>query len=303
MLNKIRSKLKSKDGSILVFALFFMLVLVGFTGLVVDGGIAYAQKIDLQKAANAAALSGAQLIIYDEDEAEDMAIEILEAHGVDLNLVDINITSNRLDVTITGTTETYFIRLFGRDSVDIAASASAGLASTSAASGVASVGIHKDIELVYGQSYTLKWDEANVVNGWFGALRIDGNGANVFGDTIKYGSDSKLKIGDIVDIENGNMAGKAKQAVNYLIGLCEDESFEECVENRCERIILAPVYEEASTNGNNLTSVRIVGFSYFYIDEATNNNKSIVGRFVEGMSAGTSDINADSYGVYTVRLI
>ena len=43
--------------------------------------------------------------------------------------------------------------------------------------------------------HLLKVDEANQLGGWFGALSIDGSGANVYRNALKYGAESKIEIG------------------------------------------------------------------------------------------------------------
>ncbi len=55
-----KKELSEEKGSVMVMVLIGLLVLIGFTGLVIDGGSLYLTKSRLQNAADAAALAGAQ---------------------------------------------------------------------------------------------------------------------------------------------------------------------------------------------------------------------------------------------------
>src|SRR5690348_13264598 len=57
--------IREQKGSTIVLAGLAMTLMLATAGLVVDGGMLYATKARLQKAANAAALSGAQKLVDD----------------------------------------------------------------------------------------------------------------------------------------------------------------------------------------------------------------------------------------------
>ena len=304
MLRLILNKINDNDGSVMVFAVFFIVILIGATGLVVDSGIAYANKLHIQKATNAAALSSAQELLNDEAESIEIIEYIMEAHGIDFNTVEYNISGNEVSVYAQQTNETYFMKIFGKNEVSVSAEATAALVSKSVGKGAAPIGINKNINLVIGQSYILKFDESNQTNGWFGALRLDGNGANEYENSLINGSETKIEVNDIVDIQTGNMAGKTRNAVRTKIDACSHYSVDECINDDCGRILLVPVYEPYPLNYSLpvLSQVKIVGFAYFYLLEADGNGKSITGEFIEMSSSGYGNEELTNFGAYSIRL-
>jgi len=76
-----------------------------------------------------------------------------------------------------------------------------------------------------GQTTTLKYDSNNATSGNFGAIRLDGNGSNVYRDTLEFGSENSLCAAGVsgcpypstVDMETGNMVGSTRAGVDYLI--------------------------------------------------------------------------------------
>ena len=73
---------RNKNGSVIIFA-FCITVLLGFCALVIDYGIVVHKRISISNAADAAALAGAQELIFNSDNAEAVAKSYLEANGAD----------------------------------------------------------------------------------------------------------------------------------------------------------------------------------------------------------------------------
>ena len=96
MVNKIRSFVKEERGNAIVLTSLMLIILLGITGLVIDGGILYVTKTHLQKTANAATLSGAQELFNEEQTVTTIVEEILNAHNEKNSL---NGTGHREPVT------------------------------------------------------------------------------------------------------------------------------------------------------------------------------------------------------------
>ena len=84
----------ARRGTVVVFTAVSLTVLIGFTALAIDVGYMYAVQADLQEAADAAALAGAQLLPDDVaavTEAIDYADYNLPGYGMVLDPSDVEI--------------------------------------------------------------------------------------------------------------------------------------------------------------------------------------------------------------------
>ena len=65
-MKKIKDLLAKQNGDILVLVAAAFIGLLGIAGLAIDGGTIYMTKAELQKVANASALSGGQELLSNE---------------------------------------------------------------------------------------------------------------------------------------------------------------------------------------------------------------------------------------------
>ena len=125
MLSKIK-RLKDEPGqAMLLFALAFV-VLCGFAAFAVDIGLVSAEKADLQNAADAAALAGAQ-DLPNTATARSTAFTYAELNGVETANTSVtpsyNGNSNLIEVVCTQTVEYTFARVLGFTSTQVSARA------------------------------------------------------------------------------------------------------------------------------------------------------------------------------------
>lgn len=298
---KIRDFHKDERGNIILIAAFLMLVLTAFAGLVVDGGHLYMSKANLQKAANAAALSGGQELTTNAGEPVTSIVKgILDAHDVLPYLQSINVTPEKsVAVHLNEPVALFFSSIVGFDEVDVKVKATVEVGKMGRASGAAPIGIDDSIPLIYGNEYTLKVDETAGDTGYFGALALEGPGAKLYEQNLMYGFDGELKIGDIINTQTGNIAGPTKTAVDYLISTCSDMTSRDC-----PRILLIPVYVPYNQTSNQMKQVKITGFAYFYISEPMDSHdKTIKGVFLKRVGPGFQLDDASEKGAYTIRLV
>src|SRR6188768_1474758 len=128
-----RRRLRNESGQALVIFVLFLPVLIGFAALVLDVGNWYAQKRFVQNAADAAVLAGAQ-DLPNIGTAQTTAQSYVTKNGGGVTNVTFP-TANKIRVTVTRNTPTYFAKIFGLSSVNVAAQATA----TRAASGPAAL--------------------------------------------------------------------------------------------------------------------------------------------------------------------
>jgi len=126
--------LRGEDGQALVMVAVMMVGLVSVVGLVSDGGLVFAQRRDLQNAADAAAAAAAMQIdedmyratgdvVLDERWARETAARYLGAEdGVNY---EIATSPDSLEVSVSRQASTSFLRVIGIESVDVSARASA----------------------------------------------------------------------------------------------------------------------------------------------------------------------------------
>ena len=123
----IRQVWHREEGVNLVIFAFIMMVLMGFSGVAIDGGNAYQNQQQVQIAADAAAMGGARLLAVDAT-PEAVALEIQNlgiANGADV-VTFTYLTGNRgVHVTATANVTTFFAKLYGYDFFTVSAEAQA----------------------------------------------------------------------------------------------------------------------------------------------------------------------------------
>ena len=133
MSNPVR-RLCNDEGQVLVMVALMMVGVVSVVGLVADGGLVFAQRRDLQNAADAAAAAGAMQIdeavyratgevVLDEPLAREAAVLYLGAEG-DLDY-EVSVQPGRVEVAVSRQASTGFLRVIGIDGIEVSASASA----------------------------------------------------------------------------------------------------------------------------------------------------------------------------------
>jgi len=303
--NTIKNTINNQHGSALVLVSFALVGLLAITGLVLDGGTLYVTKSHLQKTANAAVLSGAQELTNSDNSVTEVVNQVLNAHDEAESLETINIAmNNQVSVQLSKEVQQSLSKIFGKDTVQVNVEATAQLGSIGKAVGVAPLGIDDSIELEYYTTYKLKVDQSEVSHGNFGILALGGPGANRYEDNLLYGYQSEISVGDVIDTQTGNIAGKTRSSIKARIDACPYQEYDEDNHRDCSRVILLPVYTPHNHNKNQLKEVRVTGFAYFYIMEPmSSKDTSITGMFIKRAGKGTIEPTAVDKGAYSIRLI
>lgn len=295
---------KSEDGNAIILMALAMSAMIAMVGLVIDGGNLFVSKSHLQKTANAAALSGAQEIVNSEANVNEVVNQILASHDEVESLSQVNMETSQLHVELAKDVPLFFATLFGIDSIPIEADAKAGLNPMGEAKGAVPLGIDESVELVNGQTYELKVDAGDSVSGNFGVLALEGPGAKTYEDSLTYGFDEDLKVGDIVNTQTGNIAGATRSGINYRISNCPYPDGE--YQHRdCPRVMLVVVYKPYEQTSNQMKKVKITGFAYFYITQPmSNTDDSVKGIFIKRTGPGITGENSPAdRGAYAIKLV
>lgn len=130
-------RLRSESGVSLVLTAASLIVMMGMAGFAVDLGWIYLNQAQTQKAAEAAALAGVvhmplpSSVAFTSSEAHDTALAISSeagyTHGAGATVVPLEVVGapTQLRVDVSTTIDTFFMRVFGIDSVDLRRSATA----------------------------------------------------------------------------------------------------------------------------------------------------------------------------------
>lgn len=162
-------------------------------------------------------------------------------------------------------------------------------------------------DFVYGQKYTLKYGSPELGSGNFGALRLGGSGANNYEYNLKHGYPGELKVGDIVNIEPGNMSGPTRRAIEYRFA--QDNRIPPNTfydhDRDAPQILYVPVVEPYGVSGSHVHSVRILGFAAFFVTgiPGSGNESEIEGYFIRTVKSGGGSEGQANYGLTTSRLV
>lgn len=299
----MRNIRRDEKGSAIVLVALAMVALLCIAGLAIDGSMLYMTKSKLQKVANAAALSGAQELTNSGEKVTKVVNDILAAHTESDSFEDLAILEGKkVRVALSKRMPLSFSGLLGFEFVDVKAAAAASIAPMGRAVGAAPLGIDQSIPLEYYKEYKLKTDSTGVSSGNFGVLALGGSGARTYEENLKFGYQEEIKVGDVLSTETGNIAGKTISVVNELVKGCTYLP-ENIGDRNCSRIILIPVYKEYNKTSNQLKSVEVTGFAYFYITQPmSSNDTSITGMFIERAGTGFYEEGSPDKGAYVIRL-
>lgn len=290
----------------MVLMALLLVVLLGFASLVIDVGLMYLNSAKVASAADAAALAGAQALVTGSDEAEAAARQYAEKNGVSDLAISVNPDNKGLKVEARRSIDLYLARAIGYDSSTASASSKASLQPVSAVKGIVPLGVVEQ-EFAFGEKYILKYGggdqpEGDAHSGWLGLLALQGPGAKLYLEDLKYGFGETVSVGDILNIQTGNISGNTYDGVQYRLDQCKHlpcctpESFSA----DCSRIVIVPVIR---TNPGK--TVEVVGFSAFFLESVAGmgNENYITGTFIKYVVAGTGSDTAPDNGVYVPRLI
>lgn len=290
-------------------SVWFALIFIAITfiaGIAIDTGRLYEARTELRKVANAAVLSGAQELEISDSSVENVVDQILAAHNEQDSLEELLIrpnNKNRISVTLKKEVPLHFMRIFSFDSATVEVRSSAGIFPIAKASGAVPLGIHKDTPLEFMKEYELKADAGGSEAGNFGILALSGVGAKNYEETLKHGYDKDVEIGQIIDTQTGNVAQKTVNGVNYRID-ASPYPVGDITHRDDPRIITILVYEPYFITTNQVKSVKVCGFAYFYLKEPMSQQDSTIkGYFIKKVGTGIGEEDALDKGAYAIKLV
>ncbi|MGE4283683.1 MAG: pilus assembly protein TadG-related protein [Clostridia bacterium] len=302
----IKGILSQQQGAGLIIVSAGMVAILGMVALVTDVGLTYIQKQKLSNAVDAAVLAAVQDITVSEQNAKATALEYIEKNGFDEEDVVITVSSSMRTVQIEAKEQVdfFFARILGFDNTLVDAKAKAAAFPVTGMTGVRPFAV-EDFPFQYGEQYVLKHGVEEGYHGNFGPVALGATGASNYRNNIKYGHTGKLKVGDWVDTETGNMPNPTEEGVDYLMNQCNHAP--RCTiaqyDDSCARIIPIPIVDSLDVDGR--SSVQVVGFAMFLLEGTSDSggHMQVIGRFIKSMTTGDSGIGGRDYGLYAVKLI
>lgn len=302
---KMKRFFKDEKGNTLIFTAFALAGMIGFAGLVIDGGKLFLAKSQLQKAVDAGALAGADRMVegvtdtsgfnYGDSEIEAKKIAVSNYSDSNISYEATFPENNIIQVYGEEKVSLVLMPVLGLDKIaQVVAKAQVkvGELNTIGAGVVIPIGIQLNQTLEYGAIWELNDQPGEGYKGYYNFLdfsSLDSNppnsGANGVGYYIENGSPVPLSIGDSIDVQTGvpSKSQPIKSAINAREGY----------------IIYVPIVEMHPTDPK---KVIIVGFAAFEL-MADYDGHAIQAKFIKTVTPGEIGDETSDYGTYTSALI
>lgn len=311
---RARVFLKDEAGSVSILVAAMLVVLLGFAALAVDIGLATAEKRSVVTAADAAALAGAQELVFNPTAGPVKAIEYaVQKNGADADKVTAVVSEGNKAITVQAGKEVNygFARVLGFESVTVSAQAKAIVGSIVGMRGVVPLAA-PETDYQQGSLYELKlgqWKQGELGPGNFNAIAPGKPGASDYRTYMQQGYPGMIRFGDVIDTESGNMSGPTKDGVEYRIDLCRQNCNPGgCTWDNhsihCPLLVYVPLYAPPDSL-NKVKEVTIAGFAAFFLENETGNGSSstVKGRFLRSVAFGEINPDLNGHGLYGVKLV
>ncbi len=290
---------RSDSGQTTAIVVVFIVAVLGFAAVVMDGGSYLLQRRNLQGSADAAAMAAIREIPASgspETTAEDYILTHNSGDGVTASGINVDVGADSVDVTVSKGGGGEFLELFGRDAPEISATASASVHLLTGGTGMLPMAFMRNSYTLDAQT-NIKTDNTHTGNR--GLIKPDNSpptcnkstGASDWEHLVQGsdhgGVDSCAYAIDSITLktETGNKAGRTDEAFDgRLAGNTDsfndvfefDPSVDSYVVKKPDspRLAWVPVIEalDGSTTWPNgaSTTVRIKFFIFVYIGDRGN---------------------------------
>lgn len=299
-MSALSTRLRSDSGQAMLFVVVALLGLVGLVSLVVDGGSWFRTQRQVQTAADAAALAGAQNLPIDQTGARSTAISYAQQNFSGIAAPTITFPSAaEIDVVAAEPVNGIILSALNATA---RAHARAQVSAPSSLKNVAPIAVYKDYACIvtnptcFGQTVVLGFDDDNPFDptkSKFGLLDLDRDGSAGSGDMKNWldnGYPDFLPVNTIYPPANGEKNGIKSQLQSAA---------------DAHRVLLFPVYDTATATG-----YHVIGWAAFVIDDIgkwAGKEHILTGHFVTflatDLAAGNpiTDPSLD-FGVHVITL-
>lgn len=295
----------NKGATVVLFAVIFTTIAV-LAALTVDIGVLALEKSRLSAAVDSAALAGAQELIANSGNTQNMVLSYLQKNETVLKDINILVDTNNhsVEVKCVKNTNYYFAKTLGQNNQDISATAKAKIENIKSLKGARPLAVVQQT-FTYGKLYTLKEGAGDGTSGNYAAISLGGAGAANYRDNILSGYGGTVSVGDIIDTETGNIAGTTETSITQLINSCNHTPpcTYQSYNKFCPRIIFIPIVNTLDVNGKK--SVKVLGFGTFFLEGVTDRtgHADVIGRFITYSADGETSSTINDYGTYGIKLV
>jgi Putative Flp pilus-assembly TadE/G-like len=306
----VPARIRSEAGQALFFVVFILASLLGISALVVDVGSWYRADRNIQTAADAAALAGAQELPLNQSGAQTIAKQYAQANYAGIPTPDVTFpNSATIHVKAKADTPGIFAPVLNSafKIVTVHAEAEAQVSAPDKLKNVAPIAIYKDYACIvtnpscFGQKVVLGFDDDNPYDptkSKFGLLDLDRDGSAGTGDMKNWltkGYPDYLSIDTIYPPANGEKNGISNELQDVVKANKTGDN----------RVLLFPVYDTASSSG-----YHVIGWAAFVITDIgkwAGKEHILTGHFVTfiatDLAAGNpiTDPSKD-FGVHVITL-
>lgn len=311
--------MRNERGQSAAISVVFLTVLLGMAALVLDIGSWFRADRAVQVTADAAALAGAQALPENPARATALAIEYANKNGGGVEAANVTFSSklednDTISVSLAKPAPGFFAKLFGIDSVTVAAKASARASGMSEAKYAAPVVVSINHSLLpggkgcraagcdpdFGVETELKLANLHQPGsgdaaGAFGLikLRTTGNGsvgASELASWMEYGFDQSMPLGNYNSVPSA---------------MFNSSEFRNALSLRLNTEILIPIYDTLVKSGSN-AEYNVIGWIGFVPTKITGggDNARIHGHFTRVIWHGIQVTSGGpTYGARTIALV
>jgi len=299
-----------------------LVVLLGAIGLCTDAGVFYVHWQLLQRAADSAAIAGANYLPSDTSTAQSGAVSMAEKNGILAGeITSTPVSGNDLSITVnlSRTVPYYFARALGMTTGVVSVSATAGVQPNSAnARGLIPIGLscpngattgNCNGDYTVGTTYSMKQDQSQTsLSGNWGALALGGNGADVYQQNLALGYNGTMGIGSQLTTKPGNVVGPTGAGIAERIaaGVAADPSIPAGsapapgnVPTYDPRLIAVPMVDYSAAGKGGRTTVPVVLFAQMWLLGVSGNNNSIQAVFLGTLPNPPTGSTVNNFGLLT----
>ena len=291
---------RTQSGQAFVITILMLTALLGMAALVLDVGSWFRAHRSLQATADAAALAGAQELPDAPGNANSLANDYAAKNqsgltGVTVNLSQSYVPNDTIRVHVTKPAEGFFSKVFGINSVDEGAAATARTAGMKSALYVAPIVVNQQHPMLNNCGGPVGTTGAP---GAFGLVNLDPqsggtSGASTLADWIRNGFDKYLDIGSYA----------SDPGVKF-----NSNQIQDAMTARKGTEMLFPVYDTLTGQGSN-AQYHIIGWVGFFVTDVNKqgNNGNVSGYFTRviwtGIQASSAGAGGPNLGARAVQLV
>lgn len=300
----------NERGQVFVLTTLFLVGMLGITALTVDVGSWFRAQRDTQRIADAAALAGAQALPYDVAKARDDANDYTSKNGGSAATISFKSTvdgTDTIQVEIRRDAPGFFAKVFGIDSVNVGAKATALSQSPGAARWVAPIVVNEKHPMLncnpqpcFGTMTEIELDHlhrpgSGNAAGSFALISLNNDDvdSNTVSDWLLKGYDGFMQ--------------KDKDYRTVPSAKFNSGQFQSALEQRIGTEMLFPIYRKIVGSGSG-AEYEVIGFVGFVVTKVVGggSNQILKGYFTrvvwESLPASTPNSGSD-YGVRSIELI